>query len=51
MSRIKLYVDSVVGWLAAHVSSFGYLLPDSMEMALYVVVVVYVVFQIAQQQM
>ena len=51
MSRLKAFVDSAVGWLSAHVSSFGYLLPDSMEMALYIVLAVYIVFQMAQQQM
>jgi hypothetical protein len=51
MSRIKPMVDSSIRWLAANVRSFGYLLPDSLEVAVYVLVAVYSAFQIAQQQL
>jgi len=50
MSSARTVIDSAVSWLAANARSFSYLLPDSLELALYVLVAMYFTLQIAQQQ-
>jgi len=50
MARISQLFDLAVNWLARNVRSFGYLLPDSLELALYVCLVMYFVAQFGQQQ-
>jgi len=50
MFELKLKADSFVNVLAANARSFSYLLPDSLELALYLSFAAYLAFQIAQQQ-
>jgi len=48
--RAKLISDRFVNWLSANVRSFSYLLPDVLELALYLGLAAYFVLQIVQQQ-
>jgi hypothetical protein len=50
MSGFKSVVDGMVNWIAANARSFSYLLPDSVELALYLSLVGYFAVQMAQQQ-
>ncbi|MGA2237652.1 MAG: hypothetical protein ABSG74_00390 [Candidatus Bathyarchaeia archaeon] len=50
MSNVRSIIDRVVNWLAANTRSFGYLLPDTLELALYFGIAVYFTVQLAQQQ-
>jgi hypothetical protein len=50
MSNVRSIIDRVVNWLAAITRSFGYLLPDTLELALYLGLAVYFTVQLAQQQ-
>jgi hypothetical protein len=50
MSRIKSAIDGVVNWMAANARSFSYMLPDSVELALYLSLAGYFALQMAQQQ-
>jgi len=50
MFKLKLTADRFVNWIAANARSFSYLLPDSLELALYLSLAAYFALQIAQQQ-
>jgi hypothetical protein len=50
MSNVRSMIDRVVNWLAANARSFGYLLPDTLELTLYFGIAVYFTVQLAQQQ-
>ena len=50
MSSVRLILDGSVNWLVANVRSFGYLLPDTVELVLYLALVAYYAVQLAQQQ-
>ena len=50
MSSVRLILDGSVNWLAANMKSFGYLLPDTVELVLYLALVAYYAVQLAQQQ-
>ena len=43
-------IDSLVDWIAVNARSFSYLLPDTLELALYLSLAAYFAVQIAQQQ-
>jgi hypothetical protein len=43
-------INSLVDWIAANARSFSYLLPDTLELALYLSLAAYFAVQIAQQQ-
>ncbi len=47
---MKLDIGSIVDWVAGNARSFGYLLPDSLELVLYLGLVAYFAVQFAQQQ-
>ena len=40
----------MVSWLAANARSFSYMLPDSLELALYLTIAAYFTLHLAQQQ-
>jgi hypothetical protein len=40
----------MVNWIAANARSFSYLLPDALELALYLSLAAYFAVQLAQQQ-
>ena len=44
-------VDALVKWVAVNARSFSYLLPDTLELALYLSIAVYFAVQIGHQQM
>ena len=48
-SNVTPIIDRLVNWLAANVRSFSYLLPDSVELALYVFIAAYFALQLQQQ--
>jgi hypothetical protein len=50
MSSVWNGIDGVVNWIAANARSFSYLLPDSLELALYLGIAAYFAVQLAQQQ-
>jgi hypothetical protein len=50
MSTVRFLVDKVVTWIAANARSFSYLLPDTVEIALYLCLAAYFTAQLAQQQ-
>jgi len=50
MSRIKSFIDMIVNWIATNARSFSYLLPDTMELALYLALVAYFTMQLGQIQ-
>jgi len=43
--------DAVVKWVAMNARSFSYLLPDTLELALYLSIALYFALQIGQQQL
>jgi hypothetical protein len=49
MSSVKLFADRIVSWTAANMRSFSYLLPDSVELLLYLAVAGYFIMQLQQQ--
>jgi len=49
MSGCGSLLDRVVNWLAANARSFSYLLPDVLELALYLGLAAYYAAQIASQ--
>jgi hypothetical protein len=49
MLSIRYTLDKVVDWLVENVRSFSYLLPDSIELALYVCLIIYFATQLGQQ--
>ena len=42
-------VDALVKWVAVNARSFSYLLPDTLELALYLSIAVYFAVQVGQQ--
>jgi hypothetical protein len=48
MSGMKSFADRIVSWTAANMR-FSYLLPDSVELLLYLALVAYFVTQLQQQ--
>jgi hypothetical protein len=50
MSSVKSMIDGIMDWLAENARSFSYLLPDSLELALYIGLAAYFALQLAQQQ-
>ena len=50
MSSVRSIIDGIVNWVAINAKSFSYLLPDSIELALYIGLAAYFALQIAQQQ-
>jgi len=42
-------LDKIVDWLVENVRPFSYLLPDSLELALYLCLIIYFATQIGQQ--
>jgi hypothetical protein len=50
MSRLRSIVDAAVNWIADNARSFSYLLPDGVELALYLSLAGYFALQMAQQQ-
>ena len=50
MSSVRSIIDGLANWLAANTRSFGYLLPDTVELVLYLALVAYYAVQLAQQQ-
>jgi len=50
MSNVRSIIDRVVNWLAVNTRSFGYLLPDTLELVLYLGLAAYFTVQLAQQQ-
>jgi hypothetical protein len=49
MSTLRVLVDDVVRWTVANARSFSYLLPDSVELALYIFIAAYFAIQLQQQ--
>lgn len=47
---LRSIVDGFMNWMATNARSFGYLLPDTLEIALYLCLVAYFTAQFAQQQ-
>ena len=47
---LRLIVDKLANWLAANTKSFSYLLPDTLELLLNLLLVAYFAVQLAQQQ-
>lgn len=50
MSSVRPIIDGIVTWTAANARSFGDLLPDTLELVLYLSLAVYFAVQLAQQQ-
>jgi len=48
--NLAVVLDGVVKWVAFNARSFSYMLPDSMELALYVLLAAYFMLRIATQQ-
>jgi hypothetical protein len=51
MSGVWGMIDGAMNWIATNVRSFSYLLPDTLELALYLTLAAYLSIQLAQQQM
>jgi hypothetical protein len=49
MSSLRSLVDGIADWTAANVRAFSYLLPDTVELALYLCLAVYFAIQLQQQ--
>jgi hypothetical protein len=49
MSSERSLADRIVNWIAANARSFGYLLPDTLEIALYICLAAYYAIQLQQQ--
>ena len=49
MLNIHYTLDKVVDWLVENVRPFSYLLPDSLELALYLGLIIYFATQLGQQ--
>jgi hypothetical protein len=49
MPSLRSLVDDVVKWTATNARSFSYLLPDSVELALYLCIAAYFAIQLQQQ--
>jgi hypothetical protein len=46
MFSVRSVVDRLVNWASANTKSFGYLLPDSLELALYLGLALYYALQL-----
>jgi hypothetical protein len=49
MSSLRSLADRIVNWTAANARSFSYLLPDTVEIALYLALAAYFAVQLQQQ--
>jgi len=49
MGKFRLIFDRLVNWTAANIRSFSYLLPDSLELMLYLSLAVYFAIQVGEQ--
>jgi hypothetical protein len=49
MSAVKPVIESMVDWIATNARAFSYLLPDALELALYLSLAVYFAMQVAQE--
>ena len=49
MPSVRSLVDRIVNWIAANARSFSYLLPDPLEIALYICLAAYYAIQLQQQ--
>jgi hypothetical protein len=50
LTRSRLKFGNIVEWVATNARSFSYLLPDTLELALYLGLLTYFAVQLAQQQ-
>jgi len=50
MSGVRRFVDGIINWVATNARAFSYLLPDTLELALYLSLAAYFAVQLAQQQ-
>ena len=50
MTSSRHRFGNIVEWIAANARSFSYLLPDTLELALYLGLLTYFAVQLAQQQ-
>jgi hypothetical protein len=48
--KVKGFVDNAVNWLGLNARSFSYLLPDALEITMYLFLVSYFVMQVGRQQ-
>jgi hypothetical protein len=46
MSSVRSLADGIANWIAANLRSFSYLLPDTLELALYVGLAAYYAIQL-----
>lgn len=49
MPNVRSRVDMIMNWIAANARSFSYLLPDTVELAVYFCLAAYYVVELAQQ--
>jgi len=49
MASLGAVADGVVNWLAAKARSFSYMLPDSVELLLYLSIALYFALQLQQK--
>jgi len=49
MPDVRGSVDKMVNWMTANARSFSYMLPDTLELALYLCLAAYFVLQLQQQ--
>lgn len=49
MSSVRSLADRIASWIAANARSFSYLLPDTVELALYLSLAAYYAIQLQQQ--
>jgi hypothetical protein len=49
MLSLRALVEEMVKWTVANLRSFSYLLPDSVELALYLCIAAYFAIQLQQQ--
>jgi len=49
MSAVKSALDGIVRWVAANARVFSYLLPDALEIALYVGLAAYFMVDVVRQ--
>jgi len=51
LSSLRSIIHRFMNWIATNARSFSYLLPDTVELALYLCLIAYFTTQFAQQQM
>jgi hypothetical protein len=49
MSSVRSIADGIVNWIAANARWFSYLLPDTLELVLYLSLAAYFAVQVQQQ--